>query len=151
MQITSQTPQPRPPRGQRGSRLSWLFFLLILARPLWGIIRSLVGPQVTNTQLALVIGGVVLAGVVVMLITRGAAAASSRDRTLPIPGQPAPSFRPPADRGTTWMPPRTRPYQSQAPRFEPIITANVVLVGIIMAVLITATLALIWITTAAPS
>ncbi|HZG69410.1 MAG TPA: hypothetical protein VEZ12_21940, partial [Herpetosiphonaceae bacterium] len=72
MNITSNTPRPQPPRNQRGSRLSWLFFLLILARPLWGIARSLVGPQVTNQQLALLIGGVVLAGIVVTLITRGA-------------------------------------------------------------------------------
>lgn len=143
MNITPQTPRPRPPRNQRGSRLSWLFFLLILARPLWGIIRSLVGPQVTNQQLALAIGGVVLAGIVVMLITRGASRFGSGDQTLSMPSQPVRDFRPPTGRNVTWTAPRPG-YQGQAPRFEPVITSQVVLVGMVLGAVIAGGLALIW-------
>lgn len=144
MNITPQTPRPRPPRNQRGSRLSWLFFLLILARPLWGIVRSLVGPQVTNQQLGLVIGGVVLAGVVVMLITRGASRFGSGDQALSMPNQPVRDFRPQAGRDMTWTAPPPSSYQGQTPHFEPVITGNVVLVGVILAAVIAGGLALIW-------
>jgi hypothetical protein len=145
MNITPQTPRPQPPRNQRGSRLSWLFFLLILARPLWGIIRSLVGPQVTNQQIWLVLGGVVLAGVVVMLITRGASRFGSGDQSLSMPNQPVRDYRPPTGRGRdmTWTAPRPGSYQGQTPRFEPMITGKVVLVGLILAVVLIAGLAII--------
>ena len=146
MNITSNTPRPQPPRNQRGSRLSWLFFLLILARPLWGIARSLVGPQVTNQQLALLIGGVVLAGIVVTLITRGAGRASSRgDQSLPVPNQPARDFRPQVGRATSWNPPRTpKAYTMDPPRFEPVITPKLVRGGCVLATIITGGSALIW-------
>lgn len=157
MNITPQTPQPKPPRNQRGSRWSWLF-LLILARPLWGIIRSAVGPQVSSQQLALVIGGVVLAGVIVMFFTSVATRSTSREQAPSMQSSPAPNYRPPAagpsmpsttpprygtnpSLGKPPLPPST-PF-GQAPRFEPIITGKVVLIGAVLAVVIVAALGVI--------
>lgn len=136
MNITSQTPQPQRPRGQRGNRWSWLFFLLILARPLWGIVRSLVGPQISNQQIALVIGGAVVAGVAVMFITRSASRITTREQSQSAPIPTARTYRPATGRNATWTPPQASSYQGQTPRFEPMITGKVVLVGIILAALI---------------
>jgi hypothetical protein len=79
-----------------------------------------------------------------MLITRGAARAASRDQTLSIPMPRAQDYRPPMAPSTTWSAPRPGTYQGQGPRFEPIITGTVVLVGLILAAIIGGGLALIW-------
>ncbi len=147
MNFTANT-RPRGPKRERGGNLSWLFFLLILARPLWGIVRSLVGPQISNQQIWLMIGGVLVIGAVVALIARNAGGSAEQSR-LPTPSATGGSSLPrPATTNRPTIPMEWRPgsaagYPSRPPQFEPVITGKVLLAGLVLALLIGGALALV--------
>jgi|GEM_PF-7050221 len=147
MNFTANTRPPAPKR-ERGGNLSWIFFLLILARPLWGIVRSLVGPQISNQQIWLMIGGVLVVSAVVALIARNAGGRAEQSR-LPTPSATGGSslpFPPATNRPAMpgeWRPGSSSGYPSRPPQFEPMLTGKVLLAGLVLALLIGGALALV--------
>lgn len=148
--MTPRTPQPQQPKKKGTNWVSWIIFLLILARPLWGVIRSIAPPSISSQQILMVVGGVVALGVVLVI------AARVRDGSLPSSQpsiyQPSPSSQPSIyqqpstpQSPTPYRPPRST--ISGAPTFEPIITGTVVLVGIVVAAIIGGVIALITVLT----
>ena len=137
MSISPNTPRPDPPR-QRQSNLSWIFFLLILARPLWGILRSAIGPQLSNTQLWIIVAGVLSLAALALLAPR----ALNRDTPvsrLPTGAPPVHLERP--------APVAQRPFPGvspRAPRFEPIITGKVMLAGVLLLAMMSTLFLLLW-------
>ena len=138
MNITANTPRPKPPKHERRSGLTWIFFLLILARPLWGILRSTIGAQISDTQLWILVVGVVTLGFVGLLVARGVGNRGA-DARLPTRVEPAQPLNP------SQLPQDARPgYPVGPPRYEPIITGKVVLAGIVLAALMAAAGLLLW-------
>ncbi len=135
MNFTAQTPQPKQPRKAGRSYVSWIIFLLILARPLWGILRSLVPPGISSAQVLMLVAGVVALGVVMVV------AARVRDGR-PAASQLPTSYAPPQSTLPT-MPRPTGSAMSRPPTFEPVITGTVVLVGFVVALVIGGGIALI--------
>lgn len=140
MSLTANTEPPRKPQPQRGSALSWIFFLLILARPLWGIVRSMVGPQISDSQLWLLVGGALaLLAVVLLVRTIAGLRDAPAGRLPPRPSPPTPS-RPnapvPAPAPVAGMP--------RSPQFEPMFTGKVLLAGILLALAMAGLLMLFW-------
>ncbi len=130
MNITANTPRPKPPRRERRSPLTWIFFLLILARPVWGILRSTIGPQVSDTQLWIMVVGVVALGFVALLVSR-AAGDRRVDPRLPTPVEPVRPVQP------SQIPMSGQSgYPAGPPRFEPIITGKVALAGLMLAAVV---------------
>lgn len=155
MNFTANTPPPPAPKRERGSVWSWLIFLLILARPLWGIVRSLAPSQVSNSQLWLLIGApIALAVGFLVLMSVARARNSSSTARLPIPTAPPQPMRPqqsaqPQSSMRPQQPMQSAPWapvqRPQAPRFEPVITGRLALVGFVLAALIAGAITLIWI------
>lgn len=138
MPLTPNSPRTEPPRRERKSNLSWLFFLLVLARPLWGILRSTIGAGLSDTELWLVVGAVLGLAALVLLAPRARASWAQDKRLSTAPGpsrpnMPALAMRLPAGQ------PALRP-----PRYEPIITANVVAAGLALLGVIGGVLFLLW-------
>ena len=126
MSISAQSPQPRQPQQKRGINLSWIVFLLILARPLWGIVRSIVPPQIANNDLIAVVVGVIVLSAFVFAVAR-LGRGRGGDTRLPTGSEPS---RPAAPtRVGTWEP---AALPSKAPQFEPIITGKVALAGVVL-------------------
>ena len=137
MQIISNTPRSRPPRGQQQSKLTWIFFVLILARPLWGILRTMVGPQIGDAQLWMLVGGGLGVALIAILLVRGR---GSRPPVTQQPGMPAPMSLPTPR--TYTAPSRTG--MPSAPRFEPMITGKAFFAGLCVVALAIGLLALVW-------
>ena len=138
MNITANTPRPKPPKRERRSSLTWIFFLLILARPLWGILRSTIGAQISDTQLWILVVGVVALGFVGLLATRGVGNRGA-DARLPTRIEPAQPLNP------SRLPGGVRSsYPLGPPRYEPIITGKVALAGFVLAALMVAAGLLLW-------
>ena len=138
MSITANSSRPKPPRPERRSNLTWIFFLLILARPLWGILRSTVGAHVSNAQLWIIVVGVITLGLVGLLVSRAMDGRSSAPR-LPAGAAPTRPLKP-----INIPTPTTSTYPAGPPRFEPIITGKVVLAGFALATLIGVVGVLLW-------
>ena len=139
MNITANTPRPKPPKRERRSVLTWIFFLLILARPLWGILRSTIGAQINDTQLWILVMGVVALGFIGLLVARsvGNRGADARLPTGVEPVQPlSPSRLPGGARSS---------YPVGPPRYEPIITGKVALAGFVLAALMAAAGLVLWV------
>lgn len=126
MSISPNAPRPDPPPRQPKGNLSWIFFLLILARPLWGILRSAVGPQLSNTQLWIVVIGVLALAALVLLAPRALNRGPSVTR-LPTSAPSVPPRRPPALPQHPALDASLRP-----PHYEPIITGKVMLAGVLL-------------------
>lgn len=137
MNITANTPRPKPTKNQRPGCITWIFLLLILLGPGRGILAALfqiVAPRVSGGLLWSIIGGIVVVGALVAVISR-AATNRTTDTRLPTGpgaatdrrqrgGAPAPLPGPAQLPGGT---------QSGPPRFEPIITGKVVVAGFVLA------------------
>ena len=136
MNFTAQTPQPKQPKPAGRNYVSWIIFLLILARPLWGILRSLVPPGISSAQVVMIVTGVVALGVVVVI------AARVRDSRPASARLPTTSYAPPQSTLPT-MPRPTGGGMSRPPTFEPVITGMVILVGVAVALVIGGGIALI--------
>ena len=136
MNFTAQTPQPKQPKPAGRNYVSWIIFLLILARPLWGILRSLVPTGISSAQVLMIVAGVIALGVVVVIAAR---VRDSRPASSPLPTT---SYAPP--RSTLPAMPRpTGSAMSRPPTFEPVITGTVILVGFVVALVIGGGIALI--------
>src|SRR5919199_6616980 len=143
MNITSNTPRPKPTGNQRSGCITWIFLLLLLSVPgrniLVAILHS-VAPQISSSQLWLILGGIVALGVVVTSITR---AARNRPVDTRLPTGPGSSTQTPRPGGTPIRPPQPPQvpsssvpgYPTGAPRFEPIITGKVIVAGVVLAAL----------------
>jgi hypothetical protein len=136
MNFTAQTPQPKQPKPAGRNYVSWIIFLLILARPLWGILRSLVPPGISSAQVLMIVAGVIALGVVAVI------AARVRDGRPASSRLPTPSYAPPQATRPT-MPRPAGGAMSRPPTFEPVITGTVVLVGFVVALVIGGGIALI--------
>ena len=135
MNFTAQTPQPKQPKRAVRNYVSWIIFLLILARPLWGILRSLVPPGISGEQILMIVAGVVALGAVVVIAAR---VRDSRPATSQLPT----SYGAPQ----STLPKMPRPAggtMSRPPTFEPVITGTVILVGFVVALVIGGGIALI--------
>ena len=143
MNITSNTPRPKPTGKQRSGCITWIFLLLLLSVPGRNILAAIlhsVAPQISSGQLWLILGGIVALGVVVTSITR---AVRNRPVDTQLPTGPGPSTQIPRPDGTPIRPsqPPQAPsssvsgYPSGAPRFEPIITGKVIVAGLLLAAL----------------
>ncbi len=131
MPITAQTPPPRKQQPRRSPNLSWIIFALILARPVWAMVRSVIPPQVaSNDVFAVGVGVLVLAAFFFTVARLGRGRGTDTrlptgpqpDRALSIPRAAAP-----------------RPFvQAGGPRFEPIITGKVVFAGVVLLALFAA-------------
>ena len=149
MPITANSRQPKPPRRTQQSILSWIFFLLIFARPFWGILRSMIGPEVSDTPIWIMVAGITGLGIRVLFLLRamrgGPANTSLPPRMeLPRPVQPMQRVEPlgPSADAQRRAPP-IRDYPLQPPRFEPIITGKVVVAGIVLAMVMIAVILLV--------
>ena len=138
MNITANTPRPKPPKRERRGIVTWIFFLLILARPLWGILRSTIGAHLSDTQLWILVVGVVALGFVGLLASQaiGNRGADSRLPTQVAPAQPLEPSRLPGGAQSR--------YPAGPPRFEPIVTGKVVAAGTMLAALMVAAGLLVW-------
>lgn len=147
MNITANTPRPKPAKNQRPGCISWLFLLIILLGPLRGILQAIIGPRLGNIPLAPILTGIVILAAAGSMLARAAAGRSTGPRlpTSPtVPGQP---FSPPASSPSTMtrLPTPAMPnYQGGAPRFEPVITAKVFLAGVVLAAVLAGGLFLVW-------
>ena len=143
MNVTSNTPRPKPTGNQRSGCITWIFLLLLLSVPgrniLVAILHS-VAPQISSSQLWLILGGIVALGVVVTSITR---AVQNRPVDTQLPTGPRPTAQTPQP-GRMPTGPSQPPqipsssipsYPTGAPRFEPIITGKVVIAGLVLAAL----------------
>ncbi len=126
MPITAQSGPPRQPKQKRGINLPWIFFLLILARPLWGIVRSIVPPQIANNDLLVVVVGVIVLGAFVFTVAQ-LGRSRGGDTRLPTGSPPARPFS-----STRVGTPQRATLPSGAPQFEPIITGKVMLAGAVL-------------------
>jgi hypothetical protein len=95
----------------------------------------------------MIIGGVVLAGVVAIMITRTAGGGSAQPR-LPTPVAPPRQRMPDTTMTRSAVPLEWRPdpgagYPTRAPQFEPIITGKVLFFGLILAAVIGGAIALV--------
>ena len=136
MNFTAQTPQPKQPKPAGRNYVSWIIFLLILARPLWGILRSLVPPGISSAQVLMIVAGVLALGVVVVI------AARVRDGRPASARLPTTAYAPPQSTRTT-LPRPGGGTMSRPPTFEPVITGTVILVGLVVALVIGSGIALI--------
>ena len=149
MSITANSPQPKPPRRGQQSILSWVVFLLIFARPLWGILRSIIGPEVSDTQIWIMVAGITGLGIMVLFLSRamrsGPANTSLPPRMeVPRPVQPMQRVEPPVPAADAQRrAPPIQDYPLQPPRFEPIITGKVVVAGIVLAMVMIAVVLLV--------
>ena len=125
MSITANSPQPRPPKTGRGSALSWIFFLLVLARPVWSLLRSMVAPQIGTQTLAIILIGVVALAIVGVVVARSVGG-DTTGPMLPGAGQ-VPRALPAAQL------PRARVHRAAPLKFEPMITRKVVVAWIALA------------------
>ena len=132
MPITAQSPQSRQPQPKRRINFSWIIFLMILARPIWGIVRSIVPPQIANNDMVAVVVGVLVLGAFVFTVSQ-LGRSRGGDTRLPTGSQPERPWSP-TGMGT----PRPATLPSGAPRFEPIITGKVVLAGAVLLVIFAA-------------
>ncbi len=148
MSVTPRTPQPKQPKKEGRSYVSWIIFLLILARPLWGIVRSITPPTINSQQILMIVAGVVALGVVTIIALRARDSRLLTSRSLTSYEQPRSKSKPP----TMYSPPAstlpTQPRQMSStlprtPTFEPAITGTVILVGIVLAAAIAGVIALI--------
>ena len=143
MNITANTPQPKKPPDKKPGRnyLSWIIFLGILVRPVWGILRSIAPPSISSQQIMMIVAGAVVLGVVGIIALR---ARESRPPSQPTYGLPqtgrsiaSPYTQPPQSRTVLPAPPRSMSNTlPRAPQFEPMISGTVVLVGFVVAALI---------------
>ena len=140
MNITSNTPQPKPPKRQGPNLASWVFFLVLALGPLRGIVRSLLPPQVSDSQLLLLVIGVFALALTVSLVARGFSSRSSGPQLPTIPGSSGP-WSPTSAAPRQRLEPARSPTRPAAgypgpPRFEPIITGKVVFAGLVVAALL---------------
>jgi hypothetical protein len=149
------TPDNRKRRGFNwSSAIGWIIFLAIVAgRPLYQLLRSLIGPNLAlpanlPSLIPLVIGGLVVLSVVVAALRAIGSATRSSSPQLPTelgqpmrpPGAPMPPFggaaprQPPiapSPRGFTMPPGGTQPQHLSTPRFDPLINPLLLAVGIV--------------------
>ena len=140
MHITSNTPRPKAPKRQGPNLASWIFFLVLALGPLRGIVRALLPPQISDSQLLLLVIGVFALAVTVSLVARGLSSRSSGPQMPTMPGASG-----------SWSPTNTAPRQRLEParlpsrpaagypgppRFEPIITGKVIFAGFVVAALL---------------
>jgi hypothetical protein len=143
MNITSNTPRPKPTGNQRSGCITWIFLLLILLVPARNILPAIlhtVAPQMSTGQLWLILGGIAALGVVVTSIAR---AVRNRPVDTQLPTALGPDARSPLPGGTQIRPSRPQipsssvpGYSAGPPRFEPIITGKVVVAGFVLAALL---------------
>lgn len=148
MTVTPRTPQSKQPKKEGRNYISWIIFLLILARPLWGIVRSITPPTINSQQILMIVAGVVALGVVTVIALRARDSRPPTPRSLTSYEQPRSNPKSP----TLYSPPSstlpTQPRQMSStlprtPTFEPAITGTVVLVGIVLGAAIAGGIALI--------
>lgn len=135
MNFTAQTPQPKQPKRASRNYVSWIIFLAILARPLWGILRSFVAPSISGGQILMIVAGVVALTVVIIVAVR---VRDSRPTSqLPTSYGPPQSTQPMMQRPSAGS-------MSRPPTFEPVITGTVILVGFVVAIVIASVIALMF-------
>lgn len=148
MPITANTPRPTPPKRQRTSIWSWLIFLLIFARPLYGMLRSIVPFQISSPQLMAIVAGIIVVALASTLVLKTARRQGS-DTRLPTASPQSSSDRPvmtssrPSNIPMRANTPQPR-IPAGGPRFEPVITGKVMLVGIITAGVIAVGIVFLW-------
>jgi hypothetical protein len=151
MPITTNSSRPTPPKRQRANIWSWLIFLLILARPLYGVLRSVIPAQVSAIQIVAVAAGVIVLGLMFSLVLNTARQRAS-DTWRPTPSPQSTWDRPvmTASRSSNASPPLLRSNSptpripAGGPRFEPVVTGKVIVAGIITAGVIAAAIAFLW-------
>lgn len=128
--------QPEPKKPTRGPSLGWLVPLLVFGPPLYSFVRRVTAGILTNQQLLVVGGGVlglIVLGVIVQRVNRLRAGGASRLPTSYAPPAPTlPGASSPGASGKT-NDRAGQPYLPPPPRFEPIVTGNVLLVGVLVA------------------
>ena len=136
MPIVSGNEPQRPGRRSGGSWFGWLLPLIIFGPTLYRFVRSATAGRVTNQQLLIGLGGVLVLAAMVWVARR---VSGTRDRNvtrLPTgsPSSMGQSVRLEAPRlPSSTLGPGGVP---QAPRFEPLVTGKVFMVGVILALLI---------------
>ncbi|CAA9255340.1 MAG: hypothetical protein AVDCRST_MAG26-2073 [uncultured Chloroflexia bacterium] len=125
MPITGQTPQPGKQEPRRSPNLSWIIFLLILARPIWTMVRSIIPPQVANNDIFAVVVGVLVLGVFFFTVARLGRGRNADTRLPTGPRQVRSSTTPRASVPRPVLP-------AGGPRFEPIITGKVMFAGVVL-------------------
>lgn len=136
MNVTANTPQPKPSRGQSSGCGTWIFLLIMLAGPGRSIVLALLGPHANNPRVLAIGAAVVIFAVAIALASR--AAASTRRAGPQMPTLPGPPVR-----GATPIGPR-EPYRGGAPRFEPIITGTLVITGMVLLLFFAGAFLLLW-------
>jgi hypothetical protein len=133
--------EPPPPRNARGSLLGWVFPLLFFGPIIYNFVRSATRGLLTDQQLLIVGGGLIGLAALVAIGRRVGQSRANTTTSLPTSYTP-PQNVAPLSRATPVnreQPPNRapgdKPYMPSPPRFEPIITGKVLLVGIVLAAL----------------
>jgi len=117
----------QPSKTSGGSLWGLIVFLVVFGRPIYGLVRSLTAGFLSDQQLLMLLGG---AGALIVLATlarRIRRSESAGTTTFP------PSYTPSQSPSSSAQPVRPSSVAPSAPRFEPIITGKLVLVGVILA------------------
>ena len=127
-------------KESRGFPFGLIVFLIVFGRPVYNLVRSLTRGIVTDQQLMIVAGGVVALVALAVIVQRvnqsrqGSSPYSptslspTNTPTMLTPTNPTASLQQYTSPGDARLP--------SAPRFEPIITGKVVLVGLLLALLL---------------
>ena len=128
----------QPNKRSGGSLWGWIVFLVVFGRPIYGLARSLTNGFLSDQQLLMLLGG---AGALIVLATlarRIKRSESASTTTF------APSYTPPQSPSSSAQLMRAASVTPSAPRFEPVITGKLVLVGVILASLLGGLGLLLW-------
>jgi hypothetical protein len=124
--------EPQSAKNRGGSIIGWIVFLLVFGRPLYNVVRSLTTGIVTDQQLMIIAGGALALIALAVIVQRVNRSRQDSTPTLsssyPVPSNPAASLQQYMQPSDVKLP--------QTPRFEPIITAKVVLAGLLLALLL---------------
>lgn len=129
-----------PEQKQRTSLGGWIVPLIIFGPMLYNLVRNATRGVLTDQQLLIAGGGLIGLVALVAIARRVGQSRASSASSLPTSYTP-PSTPPRQLNGYTSSTPsqyRTqldKPYVPQPPRFEPIITGKVLLVGVVLAAL----------------
>lgn len=129
--------EPPPTRNTRGSLIGWVFPLLFFGPMIYNFVRSATRNVVTDQQLLIVAGGVIGLAAMVVIARRIGQNRSSSTGSLPNSYTPPPNLVPPSrTQVSQYRAPAPKQYVPPPPRFEPIITGKVFLVGVVLAALL---------------
>lgn len=134
--------EPPSQRNRRNSLVGWVLPLLFFGPMIYNFVRSTTRGVLTDQQLLIVGGGLIGLVAIVVIMRRVGQSRAGSSTSLPTSYTP-PTNVAPLSRATPIKQPqpqqyRTRteqPYVPSPPRFEPIVTGKVFLLGVVLAAL----------------